>query len=117
MSITYTWAVTGMKVTTVGTESDYVVQTYWTKTGTDENGNTGVFTGATPLDPNPDQTDFIPYNQLTQEIVLGWIQPIVTGGYEDHVNGEIAKQIADKIDPVVEQPLPWLPPVPNPPTP
>jgi hypothetical protein len=115
MTITYTWAVTGMKVTTVGTESDYVVQTYWTKTGTDENGNTGVFSGATPFDPNPDQTDFIPYDQLTQEIVLGWIQPIVTGGYEDHVNGEIAKQIADKIDPVVDQPLPWAEP--TPPTP
>jgi len=25
MAITYTWAVTGMKATTVGTESDYVV--------------------------------------------------------------------------------------------
>ncbi len=59
MAITYTWAVTGMKVTTVGSESDYVVQTYWTKTGTDENGNTGTFSGATPLDPNPDQPDFI----------------------------------------------------------
>jgi hypothetical protein len=103
-----------MKVTTVGTESDYVVQTYWTKTGTDENGNTGVFTGATPLDPNPDQTDFVPYDQLTQEIVLSWIQPVVTGDYEIHVNGVIAKQIADKIDPVVEQPLPWLPPTPTP---
>jgi hypothetical protein len=30
MAITYTWAVTGMKVTTVGTEADYVIQTYWT---------------------------------------------------------------------------------------
>jgi len=118
MTITYTWAVTGMKVTTVGTESDYVVQTYWTKTGTDENGNTGVFNGATPLDPNPDQTDFIPYNQLTQEIVLGWIQPIVVDDYEAHVDGVIAAQIAAKIDPVVEQPLPWVEPTPEPtPTP
>jgi hypothetical protein len=39
---------------------------------------------------------------------------LITGGYEDHVNGVIAKQIADKIDPVVEQPLPWLPPTPTP---
>jgi hypothetical protein len=109
MAITYTWAITSMKVTKVGNENDYVVQTYWTKTGTDENGNTGVFSGATPLDPNPDQTDFIPYDQLTQEIVLGWIQPLVTGGYEQHVNDVIAKQIAEKVDPVVEQPLPWAP--------
>ena len=118
MAITYTWAVTGMKVTTVGSEADYVVQTYWTKTGTDENGNTGTFSGATPLDPNPDQPDFIPYDQLTQEIVLGWIQPVVTGGYEEHVNGVIAEQIAAKIDPVTQPPLPWEPPTPpTPPTP
>jgi len=32
VGITYTWAVTGMKVTQVGSESNYVVQTYWTKT-------------------------------------------------------------------------------------
>jgi hypothetical protein len=117
MAITYTWAVTGMKVTKVGTETDYVVQTYWTKTGTDENGNTGTFSGATPLDPNPEQTDFIPYDQLTQEIVLSWIQPVVTGFYEEHVNQQIAKQIADKVDPVTEPTLPWAPPEPTPTTP
>lgn len=118
MAITYTWAVTGMKVTTIGTESDYVVQTYWTKTGTDESGNTGTFSGATPLDPNPDQVDFTPYDQLTQEIVLAWIQPMVTGSYETHVNDVIAKQIADKIDPVTQPDLPWAEPTPTPtPTP
>jgi hypothetical protein len=109
MAITYTWAVTGMKATTVGTEANYVVQTYWTKTGTDENGNTGVFSGATPLAPNPEQTDFVPFNQLTQEIVLGWIQPVVTGSYEEHVNGVIARQIAEKIAPVTQPDLPWAP--------
>jgi hypothetical protein len=112
MTIAYTWAVTGMKATTVGSESNYVVQTYWTKTGTDENGNTGTFSGATPFTPNPQQTDFTPFDQLTQEVVLGWIQPVVTGSYEDHVNGVIAKQIADKVNPVVEPPLPWAPPAP-----
>jgi hypothetical protein len=109
MSITYTWAVTGMKVTNVGSETNYVVQTYWTKTGTDANGNTGTFNGATPFAPTPDQQNFIPFEQLTEQIVLSWIQPVVTGSYEDHVNGVIAKQIAEKIDPVNEQPLPWNP--------
>jgi hypothetical protein len=99
-----------MKATTVGTEANYVIQTYWTKTGTDENGNTGVFSGATPLTPNPEQTDFVPFDQLTQEIVLSWIQPVVTDSYENHVNGVIAKQIADKIAPVTEPALPWVSP-------
>jgi len=114
MAITYTWAVTGMKVTTAGANPDYVVQTYWTKTGTDENGNTGVFSGATPFAPNPSQPDFVPFDQLTQEIVLSWIEPLVVGSYAEHVDGVIAKQIADKIDPVTDADLPWAPPSPTP---
>ena len=109
MAITYTWAVTGMKVTTVGGLQDYVVQTYWTKTGADENGNTGTFSGATPFSPNPSQSDLVPFDQLTQAVVLSWIQPLVTGTYEEHVNGVIAEQIAAKIDPITEPSLPWAP--------
>lgn len=109
MAITYTWAITGLKVTQVGEHPNYVVQTYWKKTGTDENGNEGVFSGATPFQPDPEQADFIPFDQLTEEEVIGWVQGVVVGDYEEHVNEQIAKQIADKIDPVVEKPLPWNP--------
>ena len=45
---------------------------------------------------------------LTEEVVLDWIKAIVVGGYEEHVNGMIAKQIADKA--VTEQSMPWAPP-------
>ena len=117
MTIEYTWAITGMKVTKSGDLQNYVVQTYWTKTGTDEHGNTGTFSGATPFSPNPEQTDFVPFDQLTQETVISWIQPVVTGAYEEHVNGVIAKQIADKLSPVVDEPLPWAPPAPPAPEP
>ena len=117
MAITYTWAVTGLKTTTEGQYSEVVVQTYWTKTGTDENGNTGTFSGATPFTAaSVAPGTFVPFNELTQDIVLGWIQPVVVGSYADHVDSQIAKQIAAKIDPVVEQPLPWAP-APTPPTP
>lgn len=115
MAITYTWAVTGMKVTKAGTLNNYVVQTYWTKTGTDEDGTTGTFSGATPFEPNPAQPNFVPYDQLTQDIVLSWIQPIVTGAYQEHVDSAIAEAIARTKDPVVDEPLPWAPP--TPPTP
>jgi hypothetical protein len=116
MAITYTWAVTGMKVTTAGTIPNYVVQTYWSKTGTNDSGVKGTFSGATPFAPNPSQSDFVPFDQLTQEIVLSWIQPLVVDSYAEHVDGAIAKQIADKIDPVTDANLPWAPPSPTPPT-
>lgn len=113
MSITYTWKVTGVKTRTEEGQSGFVFQTYWTKTGVDENGNEGVFTGATPLKPSTDG-DFTPFEQLTEEQVLSWIQAVVVGDYEAHVNGQIAKQIAAKVNPVEEPKLPWAPPVETP---
>jgi hypothetical protein len=117
-NMTYTWKLTGLKKRDTGTLEGVVYQTYWKKTGTDENGNTGEFSGATPFNPatvNPN--DFTPYNELTEEIVLGWIQSVVVGSYEEHVNGQIAKQIYDKTHPsqeVNDGGFPWNPPTPTP---
>lgn len=118
MALTYTWAITELALTTVGSLQDYVVQSRWTCTGTDENGLTGTFSGATPFTPDPSQPDYTPYDQLTEAQVLGWIQAVVVGGYWDHVNGVIAEQIAKKKDPVTQtSTFPWSPPAPPGPTP
>lgn len=89
-----------------------VVQTYWQKIGTDENGNTGTFSGATPftVDPTDESGPFIPFDQLTEEDVLTWIKSIVVGSYEEHVNGQIQKQIDEKVTPITDAALPWAPP-------
>ena len=112
-NITYTWKVTGVKTRTEEGQPGFVFQTYWTKTGVDENGNEGTFTGATPLKPG-ESTDFTPFEQLTEPQVLGWIQEVVVGDYEKHVNEQIAKQIALKANPVEEPTLPWAPPAETP---
>ena len=49
MAITYTWKVTSLKTKNEGSNQNAVVQTYWQKIGTDENGNEAVFSGATPF--------------------------------------------------------------------
>ena len=124
MALTYTWAVTSLKKTTdVALDIDnVVVQTTWTCTGTDEDGDSGVFSGATPFPLDSlDPATFIPYEDLTEADVLGWIEAVVVGSYKDHVDAQINKQIALIKDPVVDVPngeLPWDPtPTPTPPTP
>jgi hypothetical protein len=110
MAITYTWEINSLKVKDVGdNKPSAIVQTYWKKTGTDENGNTGTFSGATPftVDPNDGNGPFTPFEELTEEDVLNWIKSIVVGSYEEHVNGAIARQIEEKISPVSEPKLPW----------
>jgi hypothetical protein len=110
MTITYTWKVTGLKVQNVSeNKENAVVQTYWEKIGTDENGNEGKFSGATPFTPDPTDNSgpFVPFDQLTEENVLDWIKSIVVGDYERHVNEKIQEQIDLKINPVTEPSLPW----------
>jgi hypothetical protein len=112
MAITYTWKITGLKTKDVSDDKPAaVVQTYWQKIGTDEDGNEGTFSGATPftVDPTDESGPFIPFEDLTEEDVLDWIKTVVVGGYADHVNGQIAKQIEEKISPVVDNRLPWAP--------
>lgn len=112
MAITYTWKITGLKTKNITEDKqNAVVQTYWQKIGIDENGNEGTFSGATPftVDPTDESGPFIPFEQLTEEDVIAWIQTVVVGQYEEHVNGQIQKQIDEKINPVIEADLPWAP--------
>lgn len=115
MTLTYTWALKSLKKADAAGYSSAVVQTTWTCTGTDEDGDDGVFNGATPFDPlQIDAENFTAYENLTEEQVLGWIQAVVVGTYKDHVDGQIAKQIMAKKVPVEEVPdgqFPWSPPV------
>lgn len=117
MSLTLSWSVTGIKtrdqVNSEGaTLANAVVQTYWKVVGTDANGNTGEFAGATPFSAeNVPAGSFVALEALTEEIVLNWIKAVVVGDYLDHVTGRIQKQIDDA---VVQEPiLPWASPEPE----
>lgn len=114
MALTYTWALKSLKKADVDSLSGVIVQTHWTCTGADNDGNEGVFNGATPFDPaQVDPENFTAYKDLTEEQVLNWIKGVVVGSYKEHVDAQIAKQIADKKAPAVEVSegaFPWSPP-------
>lgn len=108
MSVTYSWEITSLKTKNEGDNLNAVVQTYWRKIGTDAQGNVGVFEGATPFtSANVPTNEFLPFENLTEEIVLGWIQAVVTGDYAQHVNSRIQRKL-DEL--AMSQPgLPWAP--------
>ena len=111
--ITYTWKVTSVRTATVAEQSNFIVNVRWEKTGTDEAGNTGTFVGATPLATTVDTAgNFVPFSELTEEMIVSWIQPVVVGSYEQHVNRQIQEQIDAKVNVVAEPALPWAPPPP-----
>lgn len=109
-NITYTWKITGLRTQDVSeSRPGAVVQTYWQKIGTDENGNEGIFSGATPftVDPTDNSGPFIPFEELTEQDVIDWIKAVVVGDYAKHVDGKIQEQIQEKLKPITDSKLPW----------
>jgi hypothetical protein len=118
MGLTYEWKLIGLKKQDSQNVNEAIVGTNWKITATDEDGNVGTFTGATPFNINNINTgSFVPYHELTEEIVLGWVKNHVSGSntstnYMEHINGQIQKEInANKWTSlqVDEANLPWSP--------
>jgi hypothetical protein len=118
MAITYTWKIKSLKKTNGTGLNDVIVGTQWELKGTDEDGDSGVFNGATPFEMSKvDPENFVSYENLTEEMVLDWIKAVVVGHYWDHVEMQILRQIAVLKNPEVEvnsAGLPWAPQNPDP---
>ena len=118
MGLTYEWKLVGLKKQNSENIDDAVVGTQWKLTATDEDGNQGTFTGATPFSISTINTSsFTPYSELTEAQVLSWIKNHVSGSnpstnYMEHINGVIQKEINGKkwvkVE-VAEVDLPWSP--------
>ena len=117
MGLTYEWKLTGLRKQNSENVNDAVVGTNWKLIGTDEDGNEGTFSGATPFSISTINTaSFTEYGALTEEQVLSWVKNYVSGSgptnYMEHINGVILKEIASKkyvkLD-VSETNLPWSP--------
>lgn len=114
MSLTYQWKIREVKTVDTADFANTVIQTYWTLTGTDENGVEGSFVGATPLDTSGVTAEtFVPYDQLTEEVMVSWIKAVVDGNpaYKAHIDERIMKAIAQKSHKTVD--LPWVINIPN----
>jgi hypothetical protein len=113
MALTLEYSVTNLKVKDeVNAEGvtlpNAVVQTYWKVTGTDENGNTGEWSGATPFSAkNVPSASFTSFESLTEETVVGWIKNVVETepGYKDHILEQLQREIDSTI--TTEATLPW----------
>ena len=89
---------------TVGSETDVVFNCHWTCSGTDGTYSSSIY--STCSVPTPTGTTFTPYDQLTQEQVLGWVW--ANGVDKDATEAAVQQQIDYQINPpVVTPPLPW----------
>ena len=85
-------------------DPDYVVNVLWTVTGVDGQ-YTGSIDGNTTFSSQQMGT-FIPYDQLTEAIVIGWIPETQITSAQQCVQGQIDSQITPPVSPE-NTPLPW----------
>ena len=111
----YEWKLTGLRKVDSGGLDGIIMGTNWTLKGTDEDGFSATFTGATPFKVETLNTaSFTPYSELTEEKVISWIQNVVLEqpSYWEHINVQILKGVRDTKSPVAtvnENDLPWSP--------
>lgn len=112
--ITYTWTIQKLFTLDLPLETNYVVNAVYQVEGSDDSTTPETIV---TLDNNfatftiiQDDPNYVPYDQLTNEIIIGWIQNQLG---ENGVNS-IQQSIAGMIDTILnppatpqEQPLPF----------
>ena len=107
--MTPVWIVEWMKTTPESANPEKAVITIgWRCNGTEVDGDK-TYSGSvysTVSLPAADPASFIPYADLTQDIVLGWIW--ANGVDQASAEAAVQQQIDNQINPpVIQPPLPW----------
>ena len=84
-------------------EPGFVVNCLWTVTGVDGD-NTASIDGNSQF--TVQEGTFVPYDQLTESEVIGWIPPEQIASAQSCVQGQIDSMINPPVSPQ-SQPLPW----------
>jgi hypothetical protein len=105
----YNWTVTQLYTETIEGNSDYVVTAVYDVVGVDGD-YTASLTNNNAQFSTADVTTFIPYEDLTEAIVLGWIKETLGENGIISIEACIQGQIDSQINPPqapVNTPLPW----------
>ena len=106
---TLSWIIERLLVKpTEGSLTDVVITADWRCNGSQDNYS-GTCYGSTSFAP-PSGSGFTPYEDLTQDQVLGWC--FANGVDQAAIEANVTAQIENQINPpIIAPPLPWLPPV------
>lgn len=105
---TFTWAVTALYTKTIADHQDYVVIANYTLVGVDGEYEASISNSA--QFSTESVSEFIPYADLTEAIVIGWIQSdlgeVGVAALEACVQGQIDSIITPPVVPI-NTPLPF----------
>jgi hypothetical protein len=106
--ITISWIIERLLVKpTEGSEKNVVITADWRCNGSQDQYSGTCYGSASFAPPSE---SFTPYEDLTQDQVLGWC--FANGVDQAAIEANVTAQIKNQINPpVIAPPLPWLPPV------
>jgi hypothetical protein len=103
MATVFTTRITAM-YTVQQPDPNYVVNALWEVTGVD--GEYTASIGNNTQFDSTDQTTFVPYDQLTEELVISWIHENQINSSQACVQGQIDSMITPPVSPQ-NTALPW----------
>jgi hypothetical protein len=114
MTITYSFKIRQLTQTTVYGLPDIISHVHFDYVGTNESGNKTLCQGVVPFELKPitvsdpangktrtipavfDKDNYTPYNQITDEIVIGWLNsavpPSLIQTYQEIISQKLASQ-------------------------
>lgn len=113
MAITYTWEIRQTNKTTVYGIPDVISHVHFNYVGTAEDGRIAKCQGTVPFELKPytfkdvangidrtipavfDKDNYIPYDQITDAVLVGWLDASVPQGAIDTFQSIISQQLAE----------------------
>ena len=106
---TYTWTTTNLYTINLATESDYVVTALYNVTATDGTYSASL-DNSCQFTVDDDKPNYIPYADLTNDIVIAWVQETIGENGVTSITACLDGQIESQINPPVtpqNTPLPF----------
>jgi len=107
MANTYTWVISQLDCyPTQDNKTDVVFTIHWRRQATDGTHTADIYgSQAVTLDPS---ATYIPYAELTEAIVIGWLEDAMGAETLEAQKAALDKQISDQVNPpTISPPLPW----------
>jgi len=109
MTATLIWSIDWLQSSTQEIEGyeEVVLQAGWRLNGEEETATTSFYGTVSFLPPQPNDPNFIPYNELTQDQVLEWVW--ASGVDKDATEAAVTQRLEETLNPAeVQLPLPWV---------
>lgn len=98
-----TWSVQNM---TRVINDGFVINVAWACTASAPGVAGAFYGGTTTYENNPDEPGFIPYDQLTEEIVLGWVFAGL-GDQKAEIETTLVLKVDAQLAPTTANGVPW----------